>query len=236
MHLHDVCSDGSINELIEILDLDCGGVNEKDNRGSTPLYHACFRDNSIEYIKILLEAGADVTIKNECGVMPIHTLCRGDNIEGIKIFLNAGVSINETDDSGNTPLHNACYSADHPDCIRFLLENGANINIKNHDSLRNNTPLHIACFVDNLEGIKILLEFGVDVNVKNINGSTPLHILCYKNNIEGIKTLLNYDTSSINEKDGRGDRPFDLLSPDNKIIIEKFTEDLLSLDIKEPDE
>ena len=57
--------------------------------------------------------------------------------------------------------------------VKFLIENGADINIKNNNG---DTVLHEAVLIkDNLEVVKLLIENGADINIKNNNGDTVLH-------------------------------------------------------------
>lgn len=60
-----------------------------------------------------------------------------------------------------------------------------------------NTPLLIASQRKKYETIKVLLDFGVDVNVKNNNGNAPIHqVLRYGFNRQevtcSVKLLLDY--------------------------------------------
>ena len=42
---------------------------------------------------------------------------------------------------------------------------------------KNDTPLHVACTFADEDAVRILLERGADVNVKNNDGDTPLCVL-----------------------------------------------------------
>lgn len=46
---------------------------------------------------------------------------------------------------------------------------------------KNATPLHMACTFADEEAVRILLERGADVNVKNDDGDTPLCVLAKHN-------------------------------------------------------
>jgi ankyrin repeat protein len=66
------------------------------------------------------------------------------------------------------------------------------------------TALHDAIFQDNLEVIKLLLDYGFDINATvPSNGYTPLHYCVWAGNLPALKLLLAYQADkSIKAKDG----------------------------------
>jgi hypothetical protein len=91
-------------------------------------------------LKILIEAGADLTITDSCsGLTPLIDAAgtcaarKGKGKEVIDILLAAGVDINETSKyNHNTALH-AAAQFDSPAVIRFLLDRGASRDMRNKD-------------------------------------------------------------------------------------------------------
>ena len=69
------------------------------------------------------------------------------------------------------------------------------------------TALHIACFSNNFEGLKLLLAHtGIDVNVTNLYRTTALQTACSSNNLEGLKLLLAHPSMkshNVRAKDGK---------------------------------
>jgi ankyrin repeat protein len=66
----------------------------------------------------------------------------------------------ELDSSNNSLLHISAASGDAKSCIK-LINAGLNVNAQNNSLW---TPLHFACFIDNIEVVKLLIE-----NKSNIN-------------------------------------------------------------------
>ncbi len=62
--------------------------------------------------------------------------------------------INSKDHNGSTPLHKACYKG-HLDCIKYLLENAANVYEKDDQG---STPLHNAVQSLSVDAVKLILE------------------------------------------------------------------------------
>ena len=101
---------------------------------------------------------------------------------------------------GLTPLHAAAYS-NCTEAISLLLDNGANINIKDNIGT---TPLHNAANKNYTEVVKLLLTKGALVNLQNHNGWTPLHFAAFRSNVDVIFLLLQFGantslTDSLNQ-------------------------------------
>ena len=97
--------------------------------------------------------------------------------------------INSQDSLGNTPLHIAINQG-HKDCTLFLLDKGADTNIKNKS---HQAPIHV-CIISNRPSIlEILVTHSSkpDVNLGGENGATPLHYCASCDNDECVKILLN---------------------------------------------
>jgi ankyrin repeat protein len=63
----------------------------------------------------------------------------------------------------------------HSECIKILLDHGANVHLKNNYERTSAKALHIAVLNGHIECMKILLDHRTDINDKDNNGCTPLH-------------------------------------------------------------
>lgn len=70
--------------------------------------------------------------------------------------------------------------------IRLLIENGANVNIKDEDR---KTPLMVAAFYNNPEVVRLLIDNGADVNVKDYTDKYPLTHAVYSHPIELVHSM-----------------------------------------------
>jgi hypothetical protein len=104
-----------------------------------------------------------------------------------KIFEeNNDLDINFQRNNGWTYLHYSVAQGENK-ITDFLLENGANPDIKNHI---NNYPLNYAVKYENIEIVKLLLEYHADVNIVDCHGFSPIFKTIEKNNLEIFKLLL----------------------------------------------
>ena len=96
---------------------------------------------------------------------------RKNRIDEVRTLILQGVDVNSRDVFGdNTGLHWAA-SLGLAEMARLLIDNGANVDIRNHDG---NTPLHWAAGEGQKELVVILIAHGADVNARGKGGWTPL--------------------------------------------------------------
>lgn len=162
---------------------------------STPLHAAAGWSRDPAVISLLVEAGADVTARNDRGYAPLHGAASSNTPAVVAALLAAGADANGwatgySVDYGwaHTPLHLASGNED-PDVAAVLLTAGANVDARGEHG---DTPLHMAASRnDNAEVITTLLEGGADVNARRHGGRTPLHEAAQRNgNPAVLATLL----------------------------------------------
>lgn len=92
--------------------------------------------------------------------MAIAYAKKGD-IDSLRFLLDRGVDVNIMNSSGNTPLIEAVHDG-HYDCVRLLLEKGAN-----HDLARGwKTAFLLAAEQNHIDIICLFLEAGYDIHEK----------------------------------------------------------------------
>ena len=84
----------------------------------------------------------------------------------VKMLLDAGAKIE------HPQVLEGVAASREPGWVKMLLEAGANPNLGSERE--GETPLHLAVFSMDLETIKLLLEHGADVTLKDNKGNTPI--------------------------------------------------------------
>ena len=115
--------------------------------------------------------------------MEVAAECNG--LEAMKLLLKLGASPN-----GRAAAWPPIYKAieyDHPDLAKWLVENGADVNIQIGDR---ETPLMWAIKRDFRELTEYLLEHGADVHAKALYGFTAMHYAAKTGNVAILKRLL----------------------------------------------
>ncbi len=72
-----------------------------DHGDYSPLHHACGSPN---VVLALLNAGADVNVRDGVGATPMHYAVGGLDLATIRLLLNAGAAKDSEDYGGETPL------------------------------------------------------------------------------------------------------------------------------------
>ncbi|XP_060759667.1 ankyrin repeat and SOCS box protein 13a.1 [Neoarius graeffei] len=159
--LHEACIQDH-PECVQVLLNADAQVDVRTIHGSTPLCHACAA-GSVESVRLLLEHGASVNPSlTALTASPLHEACIRGSAECVKLILSNGALLEAFDIHFGTPLHAACAKA-HLECAVQLLNAGARVNaIKFHE-----TALHHAARVARTDLIKLLVEFGGDINVRD---------------------------------------------------------------------
>lgn len=190
--IYNFIEEGTISEISDYLNRP-----KKLNSGFTiqSILHYAIdncQNNYFNTIEFLINNGGDINSHlSPLFETPLHRLCARlkPRIDLITIILDKGAEVNAVNLAGKTPLFycNLNYSVE---LLNLLVKHGADINIK--DKYKN-TILHddfINCPEEDFEKfLKVLINLGFDLNIKNSSGFTPLD-LCENKVIEEI--LIKY--------------------------------------------
>ncbi|XP_071141832.1 uncharacterized protein [Mytilus edulis] len=206
--LHAACFNESTG--IPKLLIDVGmNINDRTNKGSTPLYLAC-QQGHFETVKFLLDLNGqalnsrvDTTIKDEKGWSVLHAACSYGSSGIPKLLIDVGMNINDRTNKGSTPLYLACQKG-HFETVKYLMYlNGQILNSRVDTTIKNEkgwSVLHIACSYGHIEVVKLLVDVGMNLNDTTNGGSTPLHKACQNGHYETVKLLLDLNGLELNSR------------------------------------
>ena len=167
-------------------------LNLRDGRSATPL-HWALRNREKRHnnaaIEFLLENGADPTLADRDGVIPIHDAAKAGDVNVINAAVALDANLDVRDGTGATPLHWAIRSHK-VYAARALLGNGADPLLR--DSARNFAALHWAADVNNEDAIDYLKEYHPDLDLDARGGhhNTPPMMLALNKQRIGNSFLL----------------------------------------------
>lgn len=222
-NLHNVIDNNFPSlKVIELLIKHGADVQAVDKHGDTPLRKALNKKNS-SILKLLVEAGADTNIIGEDGSTPLlHLASLGEKELVRKLIIEQKLNPNVFDNQGHGILYYAVMSsdielvkflieqkvndiasdtivfiasADKSETLKVLLENGADANAVDEYG---RFPLHCAVVMNNVESIRMLLDYGAKVDsIDKETGKGPLDLAVTH---EGSSTTLrsNFDKDIIN--------------------------------------
>ena len=143
----------------------------------TPLHFAA-SSKSTRLCRVLVNAGAFIDPQTTSGITPLMISCQKKDNSTCTFLMDNNASTRSFDSSGDSALHHAarCRSIA---CIRTILR-GERVDV---DSVNffGESPLHLACASDSTTAVRILIEKGADVDLKNKGGKTPIEYVASDN-------------------------------------------------------
>ena len=190
--------------------LSCGAdPSHRNVAGSTPL-HMSIQANSPECLRLLLNAKADVDIKDNDGETELFSAVYvKDEIGFLELLLAHGADIECTNNWSWTPLQLAA-KYNQPKQVSFLLAKGANINASMPSG---HTAFHLAIIHNCSPALKILLDDpGLQYERKLKGGSTAIHEAALSCVLETLEILqaANLSNIDLDAVDANGDTALDI--------------------------
>jgi ankyrin repeat protein/signal recognition particle receptor subunit beta len=161
-------------------------LNSVDGEHRTALMTAVAKQD-INSLQILLQAGADPTVKDENGHTALYNaLFQIKSYSVAQILVDNKAALNAMDGDGKTALMIAAEKVDVPS-LQLLLHAGADITLRDKTD---RTVLHYAAELGLHDAAMLLLEKQADADVADKEGNTPLHIAAMKNSSAVVDVLL----------------------------------------------
>lgn len=168
---------------------DGADVNRKMSTGSRPLISA-ISDGHSKIADLLLEHGADLSLKTRSGYTVAAATADSDNVEMLQKLLDNGFKITDpVNVTGWKIQHMAAYH-NAPKCLELVLKQpGANVDEPMGDG---GTALFLAAEKNSTECAKILLDAKANVNAKDNRQITALHHAAVTGAVETMQLLLDH--------------------------------------------
>ncbi|XP_049796897.1 GA-binding protein subunit beta-2-like isoform X2 [Schistocerca nitens] len=140
---------------------------------------------SVEKLRLLLKAGADVGAVEEGNRTALHCAAERGHVEAVRCLIDGGAEVDARTKWQHTPLHLAAI-CDHTDVVRLLVASRADLNTRDREGM---TPLHWAVDHGNSEVVAALFEAGADTEARDERGDTALDCATRDNRQELIQIL-----------------------------------------------
>jgi len=154
----------------------------------------CAYNNDRKCLSLLMDAGADVEVKNNNGATPLWIASQRGNASCVELLLSSGsCDFNMPNADGHTPIFAACATGADT-CLALLIDAGADAGIKNKSSI---TPCFVACEKGHDACLKLVLgsEQGLaTLDMPNKLGFSPLFIAVDKNFEACVEALLCFSS------------------------------------------
>ncbi|CAF0769081.1 unnamed protein product [Adineta ricciae] len=169
----------------------------------SPIHEAAVVGN-IEILKLLIDNGVDVNLKDAKNFRPIHYAAWQGRTEAVFILLRYGANVNEQSLNGDTPLHLASQYG-HLEIAQLLLFHQADPTLLNRRLL---TPLELACEQGHIHVVNTLLHNPscqqMILNQIYNEQHTPLHLAAKNGHTDIVRLLLlnGIDINRLTTTDG----------------------------------
>jgi len=194
-------------------------VNLQDEEGDSPFIIAA-SNNSLEVLTFLSKNVKNINLKNKKGIDALVNAVHRNTVDVIEFLLKEGANINTKDKEQNTLSYYLIenFSEKKPEIfetkLKALEKNGLIVNQLQNSG---NTLLQLAVQRNNLQLLKRLSTFNIDVNIKNNQGLSALQIAAMKaKDDEIIKYLISIGADK-NVKTTFDESIFDLVS-ENELL------------------
>ncbi len=168
-------------------------VNQADEKGNTPFLNAAAR-NQLSIVQLLAKNVKDINAANKSGETALMLAAHSNKADVVEFLISKGADINAQDTAGNTAAYFLADSYNKRNAKAFdaklalLKSKGLKFNSVQGEG---NTLYHVAAKKNNLELLKKVSVFNIDVNAKNDEGLTALHVAAMKaKNDKLLKFLL----------------------------------------------
>ncbi|XP_078423726.1 protein phosphatase 1 regulatory subunit 12A isoform X2 [Cetorhinus maximus] len=228
------CSSGDTDEVKKLLDRG-SDINYANVDGLTALHQACIDDN-LDMVKFLVEHSANINQPDNEGWIPLHAAASCGYADIAEYLISRGANVAAVNSEGETPLDIAeeeameellqeeisrqgvDIEAARKEEERIMLRdarqwlNSGQINDNRHPK-SGGTALHVAAAKGYSEVLKLLIQAGYDVNIKDYDGWTPLHAAAHWGKEETCRILVESfcDMETINKV---GQTAFDVADED----------------------
>ncbi|CAN9506114.1 unnamed protein product [Ophioblennius macclurei] len=163
-------------------------LSEKDECGAIPLHHAAAGGHVtlIQFINTVIDSPA----LNSCddqGNVPLHWAVERNKAESCRALLDLGANPNVLNLALLSPLHLA-ISLRHNNLVGLLLS--YNITDNNLRGDLGNTPVMLACSINNCEALSTLIKHGAKLCQQNKLGHFAIHAAAFAGARKAMEVIL----------------------------------------------
>jgi ankyrin repeat protein len=166
-----------------------------------------------EYINHVIENSLILTC--DSNIQPIHLACYNTSLDIVKKLIDYGHKLNINDEENSNALHYASENNVDPlNIIKFLLEKGLEINLKNDIGY---SAFHIICQYQSIEVIKFCIDFGASIEEPDDHGCYPIHYFCEFGDYDILKFILNLNINVNRNHEKTDTSPEELIYKNKKL-------------------
>ena len=214
-------------------------VNKCNFKGDSPLIPA-IQKGSETLVEMLLDAGAQLGCFNKNRDGPVLICCRNGHMRILETLFKhctdeerKEYQLMSADIDGLNPIL-ASTELDKAECIKVCHKYGADLECRtaiDNVIIQGATPLHLACFYNRVNSIRVLCDLGADLKSQTtVGGYTPLHIAIKQGHVNAVRFLLTKEAAreclQIQDSEGRLPSYYAQQAGNEELLDEFFTNKL----------
>ena len=201
----EIVATRGVSEVRAVIGL-LSDINEKDKGGMTALMWAAWKNPNLEVIKVLIDAGADVSIMDNSGNTALDYAKRDLNYNKLKSEIYKLLWSKDATLPKDSYFVELCGSGTASEVIRAI-KGGANVNASDRYGV---SPIFWAAWLNSDAAvISALLESGANPNVSYEGGKTPLIMAASSNPNPEVVIALLKSGADPKAQDASGNKAID---------------------------
>ncbi|TQD76021.1 hypothetical protein C1H46_038444 [Malus baccata] len=204
--------------------------NAVDEEGESVLHRAVAKKYTDCALVVLENGGSSsMCVLNSEKFTPLHLCVATWNVAVVRRWVEVATpeeiadAIDRPSPVGTALCMAASLKKDHEiegrEIVQILLASGADPTAQ--DLQHGRTALHTASMANEVELVKIILDAGVDVNIRNVQNTIPLHVALARGAKSCVGLLLSAG-ANYNLQDDEGDNAFHIAADAAKMIRENL--------------
>ncbi|SZF03979.1 unnamed protein product [Blumeria hordei] len=216
--LHYASMHGRLEMVEALIHADPSTIDLIDHDNFTPLIHT-IKHNHLDCAEQLLARSARIDPTSNADHVPLNLACEYGSVSIVELLLKHHAKI-LPDAEGLYPQHLVARSGQTPQLLLLLKDYGADLD--QLDKLYLWTPLFHAASEGNVSCIRILLNFGVQVDILDEKGLSAMYYAAWEGYLECMQLIsLNIEDSRNSRDPAKKTRHKSILQSSNVLDKEK---------------
>ncbi|CAN0103380.1 unnamed protein product, partial [Laminaria digitata] len=156
----------------------------------TTALHTAAAGDEVEAIRVIVEAGEDVDVRDGQRRTPLHIAAAENNPEAVRVLCELGADHKKWNMEGMVPLHlGVSLPSGSPQAVAELLKAGADPAFRIRNS-KDHSSLDMAAILGDVGILRALLDYGADATAVDGYQVTALHRAACRNKVGAIHVLI----------------------------------------------
>ncbi|XP_067661682.1 ankyrin repeat domain-containing protein 50-like [Haliotis asinina] len=188
---------GGHREVVALLVSKGANLSIIDRFGINILHSACL-GGDVEVVKyVLSENMLNINSREQCGRTAVMLAAENGHKDLVVVLADNGADVSLVDRTGDNILHCACRGGG-VEVVKYILSKKmVYIDSKGH---YDKTPVMLAGRNGHTEVVKLLVNYGANLSLRDTYGHNILHSACSEGHVDVVKYILSKDIVDINSE------------------------------------